>query len=428
MNKVICNVCGTSYPENAAQCPICGFAQNEHIGASEQDRTGSTYTYVKGGRFSKANVKKRNAASANSNIKLSETPTSVNQQKKNGKVGVVIIAIILLLAIILAGGYIVLRFFIPNDFIYEGLGNIITPEISQDTPTTESTSEATTETEPTQPAQDNKACSAIVISVPEITLTSIEETYQLIVTLDPEDTTDQPQFTSGDPAVADINADGVITAKAEGTTLITVTCGEASAECTVICAFETVPTEPNSEESASTNTLALNRKEITFDMEGQSWVLYNGGNISISDIIWSSDNDAVATIINGKVVAVADGDTTVYGTYEDQVVSCIIHCNFDNTGNESSGVSEANGESTRAYKLHNPYGLADDVTIHVDEQFPLMLIDESENKITDAQWSVGNTSYCSYENETVKGIAVGTTEITATYEGITYTCVVRVVE
>ena len=24
MNKVVCNICGTSYPESAKQCPICG--------------------------------------------------------------------------------------------------------------------------------------------------------------------------------------------------------------------------------------------------------------------------------------------------------------------------------------------------------------------------------------------------------------------
>ena len=26
MNKIICDVCGTDYPETAAQCPICGCA------------------------------------------------------------------------------------------------------------------------------------------------------------------------------------------------------------------------------------------------------------------------------------------------------------------------------------------------------------------------------------------------------------------
>ena len=28
MSKVICDVCGTTYPETAQQCPICGCAKN----------------------------------------------------------------------------------------------------------------------------------------------------------------------------------------------------------------------------------------------------------------------------------------------------------------------------------------------------------------------------------------------------------------
>ena len=27
MNKVICDICGTAYPETATQCPICGSAK-----------------------------------------------------------------------------------------------------------------------------------------------------------------------------------------------------------------------------------------------------------------------------------------------------------------------------------------------------------------------------------------------------------------
>ena len=67
MSKVICDVCGTAYPETADQCPICGCAKPENARAAASDSTaenisGSTYTYVKGGRFSKANVRKRNKA------------------------------------------------------------------------------------------------------------------------------------------------------------------------------------------------------------------------------------------------------------------------------------------------------------------------------------------------------------------------------
>ena len=55
MNKIVCYVCGTSYPENATQCPICGYVQTAETSASAGSGEGS-YTYVIGGRFSKANV------------------------------------------------------------------------------------------------------------------------------------------------------------------------------------------------------------------------------------------------------------------------------------------------------------------------------------------------------------------------------------
>mgnify|MGYP003306756043 CR=1 FL=1 len=28
MNKVICDICGTSYPDTADQCPICGYSRD----------------------------------------------------------------------------------------------------------------------------------------------------------------------------------------------------------------------------------------------------------------------------------------------------------------------------------------------------------------------------------------------------------------
>lgn len=61
MSKVICDVCGTTYPDTSAQCPICGSARKS-VNQTGADSTGegSSYAYVRGGRFSKSNVRKRN--------------------------------------------------------------------------------------------------------------------------------------------------------------------------------------------------------------------------------------------------------------------------------------------------------------------------------------------------------------------------------
>ena len=64
MNKIICDVCGTRYPESAEQCPICGRAATgeKMTETSEVEGTyGREYSGTKGGHFSKANVKKRTA-------------------------------------------------------------------------------------------------------------------------------------------------------------------------------------------------------------------------------------------------------------------------------------------------------------------------------------------------------------------------------
>ena len=155
-------------------------------------------------------------------------------------------------------------------------------------------------------------------------------------------------------------------------------------------------------------------------------MLYDG-EIALDDIVWTSDDNDVATIISGKVTAVSDGDTTVYGLYNGQTVSCIIHCDFNGMV-ESGGISEAGGVAKQAYKLYNPIGYADDVTIYVGDQFPLLLVDEDENEVTDAQWKITDENVCTYVDGIVEATNVGTADIVATYDGFAYICTVRVIE
>lgn len=422
MNKVVCHVCGTSYPENASQCPICGFARTPERSASE-----GSYNHVKGGRFSKSNVKKRNQA-LQSNV---EAPVAVAKPaaKREDKAGAgsIIIAVILLLAIIAVVGYIALRFFLPNDYIFEGLDNLKLPSAMQQLddelidPVEEP--EEDPETEPDLDLEEETpylACISVVLDETEIQFDAIGDTFPLYAELEPYETDDVLYFTSDDETVATVDDYGVVTCVGEGTAVITASCGDAYAECTVICALPT--------EAPDVPEFTLNRKEITFDVEGQSWLLYSG-EIPMSEIIWTSDDNNVATIEAGEVVAVGNGDTTVYGIYGDQKVSCVIHCKFDEEGSgDDGGISEAGEDAKRTYQLHNPNGLADDVTIKVGEEFKLMLVDENKKEVDGAEWKVDDETVCSYTSGVVKGLAKGTASITATYDGTTYTCIVRVVE
>ena len=409
MNKIVCNLCGTSYPENAAQCPICGYARSAETSAEETGN--STYTYIKGGRFSKANVKKRNKAAGIVPEKAGKAMPEENE--KRGSTGLTVVIIVLLLAIVAVLGYIALRFFIPGISLFDK------PESSlQETPPAIENVQEETPTEETGETEPDLSCVAVTLSDAQLNFTDAGESATITVTLDPVDTTDALIFSSSDSSVATVSKDGIVKAVGEGSAVITVSCGSVTTECTVTCIF---PTEDTDDVKIS-----LNRKEITFNTEGQSWVLYDG-EISASEIIWSSDDNKVATIENGKVVAVGSGDTTVNATYNNQTVSCVIHCNFksgDNTG--SGNISEATGEGDNSYKLYNPIGYADDVTINIGDSFPLQLVDEDGNKVNDAEWNVKNDAICSFENNTVKALAAGYTEITATYNDTVYTCIVRV--
>ena len=413
MNKVVCNVCGTSYPENAAQCPICGYVQTPESTLTNASAN-STYTYVKGGRFSKANVKKRNKSSTKSGSVAAPTrDTGAKRQKSN--IGSIAIIVLLLVAIIAVICYIALRFFIPNSFLFEGLDSFNKPA---DVPPVVTYEPATEQTVPTEPSTEAPTvsldCSAITLNASDVQLDGIGNSFELEVTLEPQGTTDTVTYSSSDNSIAIVSDNGTITAVGSGTATITVSCGSVSSVCVVECI------------DASSVIFTLNRKEINFNNEDESWLLYDG-EIPVEEIIWTSDDNQVATIEAGKVTAVGDGTTSVHGVYKDQAVTCVIHCEFGEESDLNSGdISEAGGDSNKTYQLFNPYGYADDVTINPGEVFILRLVDENLKDADGAVWKVDDENICSFNNSEVKAVASGTTQITATCAGKTYTCTVRV--
>ena len=38
MSKIICDVCGTAFPENTAQCPICGSDGSFAVAPTEEEQ------------------------------------------------------------------------------------------------------------------------------------------------------------------------------------------------------------------------------------------------------------------------------------------------------------------------------------------------------------------------------------------------------
>lgn len=338
MSKIICEICGTAYPETSTQCPICGYvrsAETAGIAVDETSESGSSqYTYVKGGRFSKANVKKRQraqqkAASSGVTAAVASNHRAYDEKQKNSKknIGFILVSIILLLLVLAVVVFLTLKYFWTD--------------LPGSTPQQDST--------PQQSEQDDNAlvCSGIALDVTEVVLTESGEAFVVNALPTPANTTDSIEFSSSDEMVATVNNDGKIVAVAPGEATITVKCGSFQASCLVKCEIEpeteptteqteptTEQTEPTTEEPTTEPTIVLDKSmfntkyfDVTMSFKGEQWTYYSG-DIDASLITWTSDNPNVAIIENGIVKAVGRGTTKVHAEYNGVKISCIVRCNF----------------------------------------------------------------------------------------------------
>lgn len=275
MSKINCDVCGTRYPDTAEQCPICGHIR-EAAGKTAEDvlimdeARPEPRAKVRGGRFSKSNVKKRTggnvhyeAAPARSKAAKKAEPAysaaeedifAEDNQNKKANTILNVLLVIVIIALLVVTGYIFVQHVLPQmNKPEETLPPVVATET--DPPT-----EAPTETqEPTFP------CEELVLEETEILLTEYEQKWLINVEVKPADTTDELVFTSADELIATVDAEGCITALAEGQTYITITCGNVQVQYDVICLFPGVeikpgevptdppPTEPPEEMTINTN-------------------------------------------------------------------------------------------------------------------------------------------------------------------------------
>ena len=421
MSKIICDVCGTSFPETATQCPICGCVRPGDVVTvagdtkEKENQSGATYTYVKGGRFSKTNVKKRNQGKTVPPVKAESKEIAQEEKAGKGEKGLMIAIIVLLLAICIVVTYILLHFFAPGLF-GEKQTETTAPVMS------------TVETEDdTQTTSGEVSCTQILLSKSGFTFDKSGASYLLNITLYPNDTTDPVNFESGDEQVATVTQEGKITAVGSGTTVITVTCGDVVEEFTVDCAFEDEGTEPSEttepEEitptTPSDTEFKLNREDFTMSQKGDTWKLYNG-EIPQDQITWTSDDEKVVTVKNGIVTAVGKGMTKIHAEYGGTKVSCIVRCS-DAVGTADTQTPSVETDTQNSGYVQNKT----DVTIKIGETFALTLMDANGNPVN-VTWVAANGAICTITGNNVTGAASGMTKVKATHGGYEFSCIVRV--
>ena len=481
MSKIICDVCGSAYADTADQCPICGTAKRE-TSASKPDAQGdSGYNYVKGGRFSHANVRKHNSGKEltrksaekpeepKSNMPplpvtpkpekpkaekvkpaREEKPKPVKQEKPKpireekpvpekdpdqaGRITNIILAVIVLILlalVVFAGIYIVRN--------YETLfpsGNT-----------------------PTEPQGTQQTVGGVRIPCVGITLPALEKVESagdpvpLGVTFNPSTTTDDVEYATSDPTVATVNFRGEITVHSTGSVVITITCGDQTAELPLQCVFviPTEPTDPSDPTDPSVPPVVDGKlmfvdakgketKDVTFTKYGEEFQLYKG-EVDASYVTFTSSNPDVVTVdAKGKIKVVGKGEAVITAQYGDQKIQCNIRCNKVevpvSTGYEISFVDKKNKQES---EIDYTKG---DVTIYVGGSIMVQLYDrETGAPVTGLTWyqSMPNDPYISLQdkgtgvrvtgNEVTVGVpGVAYVRVMCDYEGTTYTCIIRVRE
>lgn len=256
MSKIICEVCGSRYPDTSAQCPICGCINSKAANAPAETREPAVKAdaperaSTPGGRFSKANVSKRNqgkvfhdepvkpvAKREKPQVKqqvMDEYDLEDEYEEESGKKGgfINVLLVIVIIALLGVCSYIFIQYFMPSFFGSD-------PIIEATEPTVAVTEAPTEAPAPTLPPVI--PCEKLVLEEKTITLQEVSQEHQLNIQVMPENSTDGLIYISSNEEVATVSDDGKITAVGEGSVVITVFCGAQQLECNVICNFSGTP-------------------------------------------------------------------------------------------------------------------------------------------------------------------------------------------
>lgn len=396
MKLKVCEYCGTEYNRNLDRCPLCGKGPGE------------------------------------------ESPVSAENEKRQSTDHVpqwmwVLTCVLLALAVVIGFVY-----FLAS-MEYVGKKDTIEPVISA--PVEEEPVEVLPEEPVVEEEPEDLSCTGLTLSQSELVLDELGSHVFLTALPSPLGCEDEVTFFSLDETIATVDEDGMITAVAPGETEILVTCGEVSETCVIICDFEAeVPEEETpveeeepeepveedpveeepEEETAPQAKLELSSVDFTLFRPGEETTLIVKNAPDGAAITYSTSDAAVASVSDtGRVVAVGNGTATITVTVNDQVLTCIARCNLGQT-------TENNGTDTEVPSGNYQLSHADVTFSRYEETFYLSLSDESGNKVSGATFSSANAAICTVDgNGCVTAKGTGTANVTVTYGGKTYTCIVR---
>lgn len=367
MDKIICDICGTEYPENMENCPICGCSREYSLDTIDADIMPDTAARAE------KNTPKKNKEIFDydevnqeridrSEIEEDDFEEEEDEEESGTNVFLVVVLVVLIALLLLTAGFFFVRYFLPN-------------MVDQPAETESIATTASVETEPTETEDPGIPCTNLSVPGGKIELGK-NGLWLMNVHVYPENTTDALTYVSEDETIATVSADGTVTAVGEGQTVIVVACGEQQIRCKVTVDYsvdagtvpegeipavqvgeetepeatdaaaatestdnnenteETQAEEPQQTEAATEETAAedlelkLKQNDISIYGRYYSVELELDCDIKPEEIYWFTMDSTIAIVNNGIVTSTGSGMTRIYGEYEGQQVSCLIRCIF----------------------------------------------------------------------------------------------------
>ena len=349
MSKIICDVCGTSYPDTAEQCPICGCSRDAAADMLREDTfldtdldSGRNTSQKRKEIFDFDEVNSAKGRTARQTPTFNDEEEEYEEGSGGSNTLVVVLLTVLIAVLLMAAAFLFFRFFLPN---MGGSDKTPSETVSQTAPvfTTES---------------DSIPCTGLIVtSSTEAVLRQAGDRFLIHVLSEPADTTDTIYYTSADESIATVTEDGRIEAVSEGETQILITCGDQQTSVKVTVSYEeetvppttaetvaetvgseTQPEEAGQEDSQDTSssgssdglkdvTLKLKKTDVMLGVYYEFQLLLDC-DLEQDEVEWSSEHPNIATVDEyGNVKAIKAGTTSITAKYGDQEVSCIVRCN-----------------------------------------------------------------------------------------------------
>ena len=258
---------------------------------------------------------------------------------------------------------------------------------------------------------DDKDIAVTSVSLDKAYLTlEIGESYTLVVTVSPSNATNKSAtWSSTNCSVASVSG-GKVTAKSEGTTTIIA---EAHNGTTASC---TLTVNEPAHEVIEVTSVSLNKTFLTLEI-GESGTLTATvlpNNATDKSVTWTSSDQSVAMVEDGKVTAIESGTTTITATTSNgKTASCSV------TVNESAPeIIEVTSVSLNKSSLALEIGESETLTATV---LPSNATDKS------VTWASSDQAVAMVANGKVTAVGSGIATITATVSnGKTATCRITV--